>query len=144
MADSFIASEVLVLEANMGTTVTPIWKKIVCLSEKSFNGTTSATDIVTDCNEGFTNPQPSKKSWTISFSGYAATDPAVGEGSFETTYQLWDNRTITEFRIRNAGNTYYRAGRGWLSDVSEPSSAGDYLQFSGTITGNGPVATTGS
>jgi hypothetical protein len=144
MADSFIASEVLILEANMGTTVTPSWKKIVCLSEKSFNGSTSSTDIVTDCNDGFTNPQPSKKSWNISFSGYASTDPSANEGSYETVYQLWDLRTVTEFRIRNASNTYYRAGRGWISDVSEPSSAGDYLQFSGTITGNGAVATSGS
>jgi hypothetical protein len=141
MAQEFIASEVLVLEANTGTTVAKIWTKLVCLTEKSFSGTTAAVDIVTDCNEDFSSPQPGKKSWSMAYSGYANKSPAANEGSYETVYELWDMKTVTEFRIRNADNSYYREGRGFISDVSEPSSAGDYLQFSGTITGNGAVIT---
>lgn len=142
--ESFLASEVLILEANVGTDIVPDWKKLVCLTEKSWSGTTGVTDITTDCNDGFTSPLPSKKSWTMSFSGLASTDPAVAEGSYETVYDLWDNRTVTGFRIRNAGNTYYRGGTGFISDLSEPSSAGDYLNFSGTITGSGAVSTSAS
>lgn len=142
--ESFIASEVLILEANIGTELVPDWKKLVCLTEKSWSGTTAVTDITTDCNEGYTSPLPSKKSWTMSFSGLASADPTVDEGSYETMFDLWDNRTVTGFRIRNAGETYYRGGDGFISDLSEPSSAGDYLNFSGTITGTGAVSTTSS
>lgn len=134
-----IASEILILEANLGTDVVPVWTKLACLTEKSFNGDTNSVSIVTDCNDGFENTLPGKKTWNMSFSGYANADPGANEGSYETTYDLWDNRTVTDFRIRNNSNTYYRKGKAWISNVSETTSAGDYLQFSGTITGNGAV-----
>jgi len=141
---TFIASELLVLEVNTGTTLSPVWAKLVCLTEKSFSGTTASVDISTDCDGGFTTPLPGKRSWSMSFSGVAATDPAVGEGSYETTYDYWENATVTEFRIRSLDNSYYREGRAWINDVSEPSSTGDYLQFSGSITGSGAVTNTPS
>ena len=140
----YIASELIVLEANTGTEVAPVWKKLVCLSEKSFNGTTATVDINTDCNGQFTTPLPSKKSWTMAASGVANTDPTVDEGSYEQAYELWQNGTLTGFRERNLTNTYVREGLGFISDISESSSAGDYLNFSLTITGSGPIATTPS
>ena len=137
----YLASELLVLEANTGTDVAPVWTKLVCLTEKSFSGTTASIDVSTDCDDSFSAPLPSKKSWSMSFSGLASINPQANEGSYETTYSLWDDRTITGFRIRNMDDSYYREGLGWISDVSEPSSAGDYLKFSGTITGSGAVST---
>jgi hypothetical protein len=137
-----ISSEVLVLEANTGTDAVPVWKKLACLTEKSFNGDTNSVSIVTDCNDGYESTLPGKKTWNMSFSGYANADPDANEGSYEMTYDLWDMRTVTDFRIKNSGNTYYREGKGFISNVSETTSAGDYLQFSGTITGNGAVYTT--
>lgn len=139
---TYIASELLVLEANTGTLVTPIWTKLVCLTEKSFSANTASVDITTDCDAGYTAPQPGKKSWSMTYSGYASTDPAANEGSYETAYDLWENRTVTNFRIRTLDNSYYREGVAWISDISEPSSTGDYLQFSGTITGSGAVTNT--
>jgi hypothetical protein len=137
-----IASEVLILQANIGTELSKIWKTLACLTEKSFNGDTNSVSIVTDCNDGYENTLPGKKTWNMSFSGYANADPGANEGSYETTYDLWDERTVTEFRIRNNDNSYYREGKAWISNVSETTSAGDYLQFSGTITGNGAVYNT--
>jgi hypothetical protein len=134
-----ISSEVLLLEANVGNDLYPTWKKLACLTEKSFNGDTNSVSIVTDCNDGYESTLPGKKTWNMSFSGYANGDPDADEGSYETTYNLWDNRTVTDFRVRNSDNSYYREGKGFISNVSETSSAGDYLQFSGTITGNGVV-----
>lgn len=137
-----IASEVLILEANTGTTLSPTWTKLACLTEKSFNGDTNSVTITTDCNENYESQLPGKKNWNISFSGYANSDPGAGEGSYETSYDLWDGRTVTDFRIRNSDNSYYREGLGWMSSISETTSAGDYLQFSGTITGSGAVVKT--
>ena len=137
-----ISSEVLILEANTGTELSPTWTKLVCLTEKSFNGDTNSVSIVTDCNDGYESTLPGKKTWNMSFSGYANSDPGANEGSYEKTYELWDDRTVTDFRIRNSDNSYYRQGKAFVSNVSETTSAGDYLQFSGTITGNGAVYTT--
>lgn len=137
--DQYLASEVLFLEANLGTTITPDWKKLVCLTEKSFNASTGTTEIATDCNDGFTITKPAKKSWDMSWSGYASVNPDANEGSYQECYDLWDARTETEFRIRNADDSYYREGVGFISTLSESSSQGDYLQFSGTITGQGAV-----
>jgi hypothetical protein len=137
-----ISSEVLILEANTGTEVSKVWTKLACLTEKSFNGDTNSVSIVTDCNDGYESTLPGKKTWNMSFSGYANSDPEAGEGSYETAYDLWDLRTVTDFRIRNNDNSYYRQGKAFISNVSETTSAGDYLQFSGTITGNGAVYTT--
>lgn len=139
-----IASEVLVLEANTGTTLSPTWVQLVCLTDKEISASTSNVEITTDCNDGFVTNKPGKKSWSMTFSGYANSNPGAGEGSYETTYGLWDARTETEFRIRNSDNSYYRQGIGYLSDISESSSAGDYLQFSGTISGTGVLTDTPS
>ena len=137
--DQYLASEVLFLEANFGDEATPDWKKLVCLSEKSFNASTGTTEIATDCNDGFTITKPAKKSWDMSWSGYASVNPDLEEGSYADCYDLWDSRTETDFRIRNVDDSYYREGKGFISTLSESSSQGDYLQFSGTITGQGRV-----
>ena len=141
---TYLPSELLVLEGNTGTDVSPVWTKLVCLVDKSFSSSTASIDVSTDCDDSYTTPLPSKKSWSITWSGVASTNPTANEGSYETTYDLWDNRTITGFRIRSIDNSYTREGKGWISDLSESSSSGDYLQFSGTITGTGPVSTTPS
>ena len=140
----YLASELIVLEANTGTEVAPVWVKLVCLSEKSFSGTTASVDIQTDCGDQYTTPLPSKKSWTMGASGVANMNPSANEGSYDTAYDLWENGTVTGFRERNIANTYVREGKGFITDISETSSAGDYLNFSLTIQGSGAVSTTPS
>ena len=135
-----IKSGVIVLEVNNGTLQTPDWVKLVCLTEKTFNGTTNNNEIITDCGDDWVRNLSGKRNWTIDFSGFANSNPGAGEGSYEETASLWVAGSEKYFRLRSADNSYYREGAGYISNLSEGTQAGQYLTFNGTITGSGQVS----
>lgn len=135
-----ISSKVIVLEVNNGTIETPDWVKLVCLTEKTFNGTTNNNEIITDCDDDWIRNLSGKRNWSIDFSGFANSTPEAGEGSYEETASLWASGETKYFRLRNSDNSYYREGQGYINSLSEGTQAGQYLNFNGTIQGSGQVS----
>ena len=129
------------LYVNQGTTETPDWFMFACSTSDGFSGSTDTVDLASKCDEGFIDRLPTNLSWEFSNSSYAVTDDTLGvaQVSYDTAFDLWSNRTITEFKIANVDETYYRAGKGFISSLSDAAGNDEGLTFDLTISGLGIV-----
>lgn len=134
------------LYVNQGTTEVPDWYMFACSTSDGFSGTTDVVDLASKCDQGFIDRLPTNLSWEFSNSSYAVTDDslATAQASYNEAFELWSNRTITEFKIANADNSYYREGRGFISSLSDSAGNDEGLTFDITINGLGPVVNTPS
>src|SRR5690554_1670944 len=93
------------------------WKRVACLTSKSFNGTTDSIAISSDCEPGVTRNLPGNKSWTFEMQGFINTNPGVNQVSNETLFDLWNGTSDAGFEVGwfkmtdDAG--YIRIGQGY-------------------------------
>ena|SRR5699024_438952 len=136
-----VKSKDILLSVNIGTEAAPEWKKLGCSTSKGFSLTTDSVSIATDCNGGFTSNKPGDSSWSFDESAYV---PKNADSSYLTEDELFEitaNKEIHQWKLESIDPdfTYLRQGNGWISDLGETTDAGDYLQRSVTITGDGEV-----
>ena len=124
---------------NSGTTETPTWEKFACSTSDGFSISTESISTATKCDEGFTDSEPSDKSWEFSSTALALKDATLAENTANqtTAVQLIKDGTKGQFKMTNADETYYRGGTGYISSYNETADRGDFLIFDLTITGSG-------
>lgn len=120
------------------------WKKVACLTSKSFNGTTDSITISSDCEPGVTRNLPGNKSWTFEMTGFINTNPGVNQVSNETLFDLWNNTSNSGFEVgwfkMTDDNGYIRIGQGYVSSFSENGNDQEMMTFSATITNSGAIS----
>lgn len=132
------------LYVNQGDEATPDWKLIACSTSDGFSGSTDNVEIATKCNDGFKENLPGSKSWSFSNAGYAeiTADLATGQVSYASAEALWQSGDVKQFKLANEDESYYRMGKGYVSNYNETAEEGDYLNFDLEVTGTGKYVTT--
>jgi hypothetical protein len=131
-----IYSKDIAVEVDMGYPSTADWKLITCITSKGLSKTTNTTTINTDCEPDFVRQLPTDSQWSATFDGLVNLVPSAGEISAEGLNTIQDSRAVKPFRFHNADDSYYREGLGFISQLDENGSAGEYLNFSISITGS--------
>ena len=130
-----IYSKNVAVEVDTGYPGTADWKLITCITSKGLSKTTNSTTINTDCEPDFVRQLPTDNQWSASFDGLVNSLPAVGEISADGLNLLQDARTPLPYRFRTDDASYYREGLGFISQLDENGTAGEYINFSISITG---------
>lgn len=145
---SEILGKNIVLSVNLGTESAPEWKVIGCSESDGFSGTTDSISVSNKCVSGYTKNLPGDKSWSFSNTAVMPKVPEAGFISYDELFELWNNDTLDgdgelcQWKMENlpgADFTYFRQGRGFISDLGEQYDAGDVFRTDITITGNGAV-----
>lgn len=135
MANEVYSKEVAV-EVDMGYPSAADWKLAVCTTSKSLSDTTNTVTVNSDCEGTFVRQLPTDEQWTMSFEGYVNSNPGVDELSSNELIAVKKSRAVRPFRFRNGDDSYYREGIGFISQLDETGSVGEYLTFSITVTGS--------
>ena len=148
-----ILGKEIILSVNLGTDTTPDWKIIGCAESDGFSGSTDSISISNKCVSGFTKNLPGDKSWSFTNTTVMPKVADAGFISYDELFTLWKTDSVdgdgelAQFKLENisgADFTYYRMGRGFISDLGEQVDAGDVFKTDITITGNGEVDNTSS
>lgn len=134
-----IYSKDVAVEIDMGYPDAADWKLAVCITSKSLSKTTNTTTINTDCEPNFVRQLPTDSQWSASFEGLVNSQPTVDEISADELNVIQDNREVRPIRFRELAGDYYREGLGFISQLDENGSAGEYINFSISITGTAPL-----
>jgi hypothetical protein len=130
-----IYSKNVAVEVDTGYPGAAAWKLITCITSKGLSKTTNSTTINTDCEPDFVRQLPTDNQWSASFDGLINSVETPTEISAETLHLLQDARSPKPFRFRTADDVYYREGLGFISQLDENGTAGEYINFSVSITG---------
>lgn len=146
-----IQGKEIILSVNVGTDAVPDWKIIGCSESDGFSASTDSISASNKCLNGYTKNFPGDKSWSFTNTTVAPSTPDAGYISSDDLFDLWENDTkdgdglLCQFKMENiagASFTYFRQGRGFISDLSEQGDAGDFLRYDITVTGDGAVTNT--
>jgi hypothetical protein len=125
---------------DTSATSTPAWKLAVCTSTKSLSVSVASTEINNDCTGDFVRNLPSTISWTMSFEGDVNKTPGGSEISAEGIFDMVILRQTKKFKFESLdGTSYLRYGQGFISQFDETATAPEYMTYSVTITGSGPI-----
>lgn len=139
-----LAKEVLI-SVNMGTEAVPDWKILGCSESDGFSGSTDTVTVSNKCSGNFVKNLPGDQSWSFSNTMVMPKVAASGFLSYDEAFELWKNDQydtdgeLRQFKIENipaADFTYYRMGRGFISDLGEQFDSGDVFRTDVTITGS--------
>lgn len=143
-----ILGKEVILSVNLGTATVPDWKIIGCSTTDGFSGTTDSITVSNKCENGYVKNLTGDKSWSFSNSVIMKGTPDVGFISYDELFSLWDTDSVdgdgllSQFKLENIAGatfTYYREGRGFISDLGEQFDSGDVFTVDLTITGSGAV-----
>lgn len=143
-----IAGKLVVLSVNLGTAASPDWTIVGCAESDGFSGSTDSITVSNKCIEGFVKATAGDKSWSFSNTSAMPKSPESGFISYDELFELWLADTLdsdgehNQWKLENisgADFTYFRQGRGFISDLGEQFDAGDVFKVDISITGSGSV-----
>lgn len=143
-----ILAKEIMISVNMGTEAVPDWKILGCSESDGFSGSTDTITISNKCSGSFAKNLPGDKTWSFSNTMVMPKEATVGFLSQDEIFELWKNDEydadgeLRQFKMENipgADFTFYRMGRGYVSDLGEQADSGDVLRTDVTITGSGEV-----
>lgn len=114
-----------------------VWYPIGCLTENSFSESVSMLDTTTrDNTDGWTTSRPTNQSFNISFSGIVeTTDLGTTIINYDDLIALKRARTQIEWKIESSEGGNDQSGYGYITSLSDSSSVGALVTFSGEIVG---------
>lgn len=134
-----VKSKDILLYVNMGTVATPSWLLIGCSTSDGYSSSRDSVAISTKCSGDFVENLPGDFTWSFSNTSYIDKD---SDATFATLDQIFDiskedgNRQW-KLQSIDAEYDFLRQGMGFISDFSNTTDQGDYLQFDLTVTGSG-------
>lgn len=128
----------VLLQFNMGTTGSPLWKDVTCIDANSLE---SASDEINGDSKCGIDRQPGDVSWTVPIGGFYELEPTATQISGQELIGIRTNKDFVDFRMRNATNTFYRAGNAYLSEYSEDMPFNELVKWTGTLSVKGDLVT---
>ena len=121
------------------------WLPVGCLTSNSISESSEMLPTMTRDNSGWSTSRPTNQNYNVSFEGIQI-NTTVGGGTFTVaSYDrlklLKRSRTLLDWKIQGSIFPIVDYGKGYISEISEASSVGEYLTFSGTLTGYGEPLT---
>jgi hypothetical protein len=139
---NFTNGEDRILFVKIGGSYLPIG----CLTSNGFDESSEMMDTSTRDNKGWSTSMPLIQSYSIPFSGLQLNSTLVGGNfnvaSYDKLKGLKRNRIRFEWKIQGTKYPVVDYGEGYISGLSEANDVGEFMGFSGTITGFGIPLTT--
>lgn len=123
------------------------WMPIGCLTSNSFSESAEMMDTTTRDNQGWTTSRPVMQSYSISFEGIQINTTMAGGtftvASYDRLKLLKRDKILLDWKTQ--GNVYpiVDYGKAYINEISDASTVGELISFSGNLTGFGkPLVTT--
>ena len=121
------------------------WIPVGCLTDNTMSESTEFLDTTTRDNQGWTTSKPIMQSYNLSFAGFQLNTTVAGGNfsviSLDKLKQLKRNRTLLDWKFQGAEYPIVDYGKCYISDLSDPSIAGELITFSGSAIGFGKPLT---
>jgi hypothetical protein len=118
--------------------VTPVWKKIVCGTDASLDGSVDTTSVATKCG---TLKARGSVSWTASGSAVANQTPGANEVSVSEVSTMFQAGTQVRFKMAHVTteSIFYAEGQGTFSAATLSAGVEDNLSFDWTLEVDGDI-----
>lgn len=118
-----------------------IYLPIGCLTGNTMDESSEMIDTTTRDNEGWATSRPVLQSYTIGFSGLQVNSTLVGGNfnvaSYDKLCDIKRNKIRIEWKIQGIKFPVVDYGKGYVADLGEANNVGEFMSFSGSITGFG-------
>ena len=118
-----------------------VYMPIGCLTGNSFDGSTEMLDTTTRDNQGWATSTPVLQSYSIDFSGIQVNSTLIGGNfnvaSYDRLTELKENKIRIEWKIQGKIFPVVNYGFGYINSIGEANNVGEFMSFSGSITGFG-------
>ena len=123
------------------------WMPIGCLTSNSFSESAEMMDTTTRDNQGWTTSRPTMQSYSISFEGLQINTTMAGGtftvASYDMLKLLKRDKTLLDWKTQGTVYPIVDYGKAYINEISDASSVGELISFSGNLTGFGkPLVTT--
>jgi hypothetical protein len=117
------------------------WLPVGCLTGNSLSEASEMLPTTTRDNNGWVTSRPVAQSYSVSFEGIQINTTVAGGtftvASYDKLKTLKRNRTLLDWKIQGTIFPVVDYGKAYITDLSESASVGEYLSFTGTLTGYG-------
>lgn len=139
----FINGEDRILYIKIGSDYMPVG----CLTSNGISETSELLNTTTRDNNGWTTERPINQSYSISFSGLQVNSTVVGGNFNVSSYDrlkiIKRNKTLIEWKLQGKIYPIVDYGFAHITEIQSDESVGEFMSFSGTLTGFGkPLITT--
>lgn len=117
------------------------WLPIACLTDNSLSENAEMLPTTTRDNDGWLTSRPSNQGYSIAFNGLQINTMVAGGNFSVASYDklkiLKRSKMLLDWKIQGSLFPTVDYGKGYISEISEASAVGEFLTFSGSITGYG-------
>lgn len=113
---------------------------IACLSDNPFSETSEMLPTTTRDNLGWATSRPTMQSYNIAFNGLQVNSTETGGyfnvASYDKLKVLKRDKVLVDWKIQGTFPVV-DYGKAYITDLSEGNAVGEFLSFSGSLTGYG-------
>jgi len=117
------------------------WLPVGCLTGNSLSESAEMLPTTTRDNDGWSTSRPTNQSYSVTFEGVQINTTVAGGtftvASYDRLKLLKRNKQLLDWKIQGSIFPVVDYGKGYISEISETSNVGEYLTFSGSLTGYG-------
>lgn len=118
-----------------------IYLPIGCLTGNNIDDNTEMIDTTTRDNEGWATSNPVLQSYSISFNGIQVNSTLVGGNfnvaSYDRLADMKRDKIKIDWKIQGKKYPIVDYGQGFINNLSSTENIGEFMSFSGSITGFG-------
>lgn len=117
------------------------WLPVGCLTGNSLSESSEMLATTTRDNDGWSTSRPAMQSYSVSFDGLQINTTVAGGtftvASYDKLKTLKRNKTLLDWKIQGSVFPVVDYGKAYITELSEASNVGEFLTFSGSLTGYG-------
>ena len=114
---------------------------IGCLTDNSFEESVEFLDTTTRDNGGWNTSRPLNQQYSISFNCVQVNSILVGCNFYFFFFYKFNifkrNRQLIDWKIQGTFYPIVDYGKGYIGSISEANAVGEFMTFTGSITGYG-------
>ena len=116
---------------------------IGCLTEHGVSEDADTIETTTQDNGGWKTSRPTNQSYTVNFTGLSVitNEDAIDRYSYDLLTGLKRSRTLVQWKEVYDTGSFFRSqsGQGYITEIGETSTVGEFITFNGVIEGYGEV-----
>ncbi len=117
-----------------------VWTPVGCLTGNGFSEENEVFETTVRDNGGFASVIPVTTSYTVSFDGIV--ENSIGDPnriSLDRLRTLMRAKEVLEWKLESPGSEMLDFGYGYLTELSDAASVGNFVTFNGLIQGTGGI-----
>jgi hypothetical protein len=121
------------------------WLPVGCLTDNSMDESSEMMDTTTRDNQGWATSRPILQSYSLAFSGLQLNTTVSGgnfnAASYDKLQQLKRDKILLDWKVQGSVYPIVNYGKCHITAISDANPAGDFVSFSGSMTGFGKPLT---